>query len=53
MCESVGVCERERLPLSESDRHSSRGGVCEAGERIFIELMTSDCELKASREGSK
>ena len=26
---------------------------CDEEERIFIEGMTSDCELQASREGSK
>ena len=26
---------------------------CDGTERIFIELMTSDRKLKASREGSK
>jgi hypothetical protein len=39
-------------------RRTHRGGVlalsnADSRERIFIELMTSDCKLKAFREGSK
>ena len=34
------------VDCSPNHKHSSR-------ERIFIELMTSDRQLKASREGSK
>ena len=37
---------RQRVDWRTVTRHVWR-------ERIFIELMTSDCERKASREGSK
>ena len=40
---------------SESGSRQNRGAneVAQRGGGIFIELMTSDCKLKASSEGSK
>ena len=45
-----GVRRRTTFPARERKRERERE---RERERIFIELMTSDRKLKASREGSK
>ena len=51
----MAVRERDMSDFTNSSRsdctRTEVGGW--KGERIFIELMTSDCKLKASIEGSE
>jgi len=47
------ACEDGETPLHKAAEGARRGAVHPQMEKIFVELMTSDRKLKASREGSK